>query len=178
MGIYLNPTNDKFFKAVNSEIYVDKTDLIRYTNKVLNTIQQNICVSRPRRFGKSMAADMLTAYYSRGCNSAALFENLNIRKDASFSKYLNQYDTIFINVQDFLSRSSSIDEVIQNIKYQVICEWTDSCRKPAGCWWMPGIRSSLRVQWSSCCVFQAPAIRKKIVGRLCSAFPWRKFPHS
>ena len=122
MGIYLNPTNDKFFKAVNSEIYVDKTDLIRYTNKVLNTMQQNICVSRPRRFGKSMAADMLTAYYSRGCDSAALFENLNIRKDASFSKYLNRYDTIFINVQDFLSRSSSINEVIQNIKYLVVRE--------------------------------------------------------
>ena len=53
MGSYLNPSNDNFIKALNSEIYVDKTGLIRYTNKVLNTQQQNVCVSRPRRFGKS-----------------------------------------------------------------------------------------------------------------------------
>ena len=51
MGSYLNPSNDNFIRALNSEIYVDKTDLIRYTNKVINTQQQNICVSRPRRFG-------------------------------------------------------------------------------------------------------------------------------
>ena len=63
MGSYLNPGNEKFYRAINSEIYVDKTDLIGYMNKILNTMQQNLCVSRPRRFGKSMAADMLTAYY-------------------------------------------------------------------------------------------------------------------
>lgn len=120
MGIYLNPANDKFFKAVNSEIYVDKTNLIRYTNKVLNTMQQNICVCRPRRFGKSMAADMLTAYYSRGCNSAALFENLNIREDASFSKYLNHYDTIFLNIQEFLSQSHDMDEMISLLQKTVL----------------------------------------------------------
>ncbi len=55
MGIYLNPDNDGFWKAVRSKIYVDKTELIKYTNELLNTEQQFICVSRPRRFGKSMA---------------------------------------------------------------------------------------------------------------------------
>ena len=60
MGVYLNPGNDKFYKAINSEIYVDKTELIQYTNRVFNTMQQNVCVSRPRRFGKSMTANMLT----------------------------------------------------------------------------------------------------------------------
>ena len=69
MGVYLNPGNDKFYKAINSEIYVDKTELIQYTNRVFNTMQQNVCVSRPRRFGKSMTANMLAAYYSRGCQS-------------------------------------------------------------------------------------------------------------
>lgn len=67
MGNYLNPDNSKFQEALNSDIYVDKTGLIRYTNSVLHTLQKNICVSRPRRFGKSMAANMLTAYYSKGC---------------------------------------------------------------------------------------------------------------
>ena len=78
MGIYLNPGNEKFIKAVNSEIYVDKSELIKYTNHVLNTMQQYICVSRPRRFGKSMAANMLTAYYGRGCDSKELFSSLEI----------------------------------------------------------------------------------------------------
>ena len=69
MGVYLNPGNEKFAKAVQSEIYVDKTGLIEYSNQVINTVQRYVCVSRPRRFGKSMAANMLTAYYRSGCNS-------------------------------------------------------------------------------------------------------------
>lgn len=89
MGIYLNPGNEKFVQAVNSEIYVDKTGLIRYTNKIMNTMQQYICVSRPRRFGKSVAANMLTAYYSRGCNSGKLFEGLAIAQDVNYEKHLN-----------------------------------------------------------------------------------------
>lgn len=67
MGIYLNPENDEYKRAINSEIYVDKTELIAVTNRKLNTEHQNICVSRPRRFGKSMAANMLVAYYCKKC---------------------------------------------------------------------------------------------------------------
>ena len=69
MGIYLNQNNIMFFKDVNPDIYVDKTLLIEQTNKYINTNSQYVCISRPRRFGKSMAANMLTAYYSRGCDS-------------------------------------------------------------------------------------------------------------
>ena len=58
MGIYINPGNAAFQEAVNSRIYIDKSELISYTNSVLNTKQKNMCVSRPRRFGKSMAADI------------------------------------------------------------------------------------------------------------------------
>ena len=81
MGIYLNPENVDFQEVLNSKIYVDKSELIQYTNSVLRTTQKYICVSRPRRFGKSMAADMLVAYYSRGCNSKEQFENLKIAKN-------------------------------------------------------------------------------------------------
>lgn len=91
MGIYLNPDNASFQEALNSEIYVDKSRLIQYTNKVLKTKQKYISVSRPRHFGKSMAADMLTAYYSRGCDSKEIFQNLEISKTDSFEKHLNQY---------------------------------------------------------------------------------------
>ena len=69
MGIYLNPTNESFQEAVNSEIYVDKTRLITFTNRKIKTSQKHICVSRQRRFGKSMNLGMLAAYYSKGCRS-------------------------------------------------------------------------------------------------------------
>ena len=73
MGIYLNPRNSEFRRAISEDIYIDKTALIDYTNRRLGKLSRCLCVSRPRRFGKSMAADMLTAYYSRGCDSAELF---------------------------------------------------------------------------------------------------------
>ncbi|MCI6732426.1 MAG: AAA family ATPase, partial [Lachnospiraceae bacterium] len=108
MGIYLNPGNEKFEDAVSSEIYVDKSELIKYTNRVLKTEQKYICVSRPRRFGKSMAANMLAAYYGRNADSRKQFENLKIGKDASFMEHLNQYNVIFLNMQDFFSRTHDV----------------------------------------------------------------------
>lgn len=120
MGNYLNPDNSKFQEAINSDIYVDKTGLIRYTNSVLHTLQKNICVSRPRRFGKSMAANMLTAYYSKECDSRELFSGLKIAKDEKFEKYLNKYDTIFLNMQEFLSRSKNIQELMERVRKIVL----------------------------------------------------------
>ena len=81
MGIYLNPTNESFQEAVNSEIYVDKTRLITFTNRKIKTSQKHICVSRPRRFGKSMNLGMLAAYYSKGCDSKELFDGLDVSKE-------------------------------------------------------------------------------------------------
>lgn len=122
MGIYLNPGNNKFKRAVNSDIYVDKTELIKYTNSIVDTLQSCVCVSRPRRFGKSMAADMLTAYYSKGCDSRELFSGLEIAKDESFEEHLNKYDTIFLNMQEFLSRSSNVKELLERVEGKVIRE--------------------------------------------------------
>ena len=122
MGIYLDPGNNKFRRAVNSDIYVDKTGLIKYTNSIVDTLQSCVCVSRPRRFGKSMAADMLTAYYSRGCDSRELFSSLEIAKDESFEAHLNKYDTIFLNMQEFLSRSSNVQELLKRVAGKVIRE--------------------------------------------------------
>ena len=122
MGIYLNPGNNKFKRAVNSDIYVDKTGLIKYTNSIVDTLQSCVCVSRPRRFGKSMAADMLTAYYSKGCDSRELFSGLEIAKDESFEEHLNKYDTIFLNMQEFLSRSSNVTELLERVEGKVIRE--------------------------------------------------------
>ena len=113
MGLYLNPGNEGFFESVSSKIYVDKTELIQYTNQVFRTKQKFLCVSRPRRFGKSMAAEMLAAYYQRNCDSQKLFANMNIAKDPSFPVHLNKYNTIFLNMQDFFSRTHNIDKMCE-----------------------------------------------------------------
>lgn len=122
MGIYLNPSNIDFQRAINSEIYVDKSQLIEYTNKKLFTEQQFICVSRPRRFGKSMAANMLTAYYSRGCNSEEMFSKLKISRADTFEKHLNKYNVIHINMVNFLSESQNMDEMIEFVEEDLIDE--------------------------------------------------------
>ena len=120
MGNYLNPGNEKFRRMIQSEIYVDKTGMIKYTNSVLDTAQNYVCVSRPRRFGKSMAANMLTAYYSLGCDSKKLFQGLEIAEDPDFEKHLNKYNTIFINVQEFLSRTNGTNKLTDRIQKIVL----------------------------------------------------------
>ena len=120
MGNYLNPGNENFYKVINSEIYVDKTGLLKYTNRVINTLQGYICVSRPRRFGKSTAAYMLAAYYGRECDSKELFSGLEIAESEDFSTYLNRYDTIFLNMQEFLSQSKDVQEMLDLLKKSVL----------------------------------------------------------
>lgn len=100
MGIYLNPDNASFEEALNSEYYVDKSMLISKITPLLRTKQKYICITRPRRFGKSMAADMLVAYYSQGCDSAELFENLKVAQTTGYLKHLNKHNVIFMNMSE------------------------------------------------------------------------------
>ena len=99
MGRFVNPDNGAFQVALNSQIYVDKTGLLEYTNQVMDTENAFICNSRPRRFGKSITAEMLAAYYSRACDSEKMFEGLKISRSASFSEHLNRHDVIHLDVQ-------------------------------------------------------------------------------
>ena len=123
MGIYLNPGNDEFYNAVkNSKIYVDKTEMLNFTNSVLGGEHRNICVSRPRRFGKSMAANMLVAYYSKGCDSRTLFYELKIGTDADFEKHLNKYNVIQLNMQQFVSRADDIQNMMILVSRKVTRE--------------------------------------------------------
>ena len=122
MGIYLNPGNIVFQQALNSKIYVDKSMLIEYANSVIYTEQKFICVSRPRRFGKSMAANMLTAYYSCGCDSKEMFSRLKIAGSESFEQHLNKYNVIHINMVNFLERSESIDDMLDYLKKRLLHE--------------------------------------------------------
>ena len=90
MGLYLNKDNSLFLESLDSEIFVDKSDLISITNFKMRTNDKFMCVTRPRRFGKSMALAMLNAYYSKGCDSKELFKGLKIENDESYLKHLNK----------------------------------------------------------------------------------------
>lgn len=122
MGNYLNPGSTLFRYSLRSEIYVDKSGLIEKTNKLINTEQRYICVSRPRRFGKSMAANMLASYYSREEHTEELFNNLKISKEADYRDYLNKYDVIKINIQEFLSMSRSVEEMLNMLQTRLLRE--------------------------------------------------------
>lgn len=122
MGRFVNPDSSAFQVALNSRIYVDKTGLIEYTNSVLDTTNAYICNSRPRRFGKSYAANMLAAYYSKGTDSEQMFSGLRISKDADFKKHLNKYDVIHIDIQWFLANCDDADKVVSFITKSVLDE--------------------------------------------------------
>jgi len=120
MGLYLNQNNILFSKDVNSEIYVDKTLLIEQTNRCINTNNQYVCISRPRRFGKSMAANMLTAYYSKGADSKELFAPYKISHAESFEKHLNKYNVISFDMQKFLVKTKSVEEMLEFMEKKLI----------------------------------------------------------
>lgn len=122
MGIYVNPGNIPFRDARFSNIYIDKSMLISKTDAVYRTERKFIYVSRPRRFGKSMAANMLTAYYSCGCDSSELFAGLMIEKEKTFPIHLNQHYVIRLDVQRFIESESELDSFISNIEKSVVSE--------------------------------------------------------
>ena len=121
MGYYVNPSAESFAAIVRSGIYVDKSGLIAYMNKVVQTDRMLVCSSRPRRFGKSFAAKMLAAYYSRGADARDIFQNLKIAKEPSCEN-LNQYDVIFLDITLFLSIADTPETVVREIQKDVIEE--------------------------------------------------------
>ena len=122
MGRFVNPDNSAFQVALNSPIYVDKTGLLEYTNSVLNTTEAYICNCRPRRFGKSYAANMLAAYYSKGCNSEEMFSGLDISRESDFRTHLNKHDVIHLDIQWFLANCDEVDNVVAFITKSVQAE--------------------------------------------------------
>ena len=122
MGRFLNPKISAFQDVLNSKIYVDKTGLLEYTNSVIDTTAKFICNSRPRRFGKSITADMLTAYYSRGCDSEKMFSRLEISNSEDFKKHLNQYDVIHLDIQWCIEPAGGPDKVVSYITQNTINE--------------------------------------------------------
>ncbi|MDD7631313.1 MAG: AAA family ATPase, partial [Parabacteroides sp.] len=103
MGTYINKGNNAFRDIVTHE-YVDKTSLIPLINATLNSENRYSCVTRCRRFGKSMAAKMLCAYYDKSCDSRELFVGLMAEQDKSFETYLNKYSVLYLDVTSFTAR--------------------------------------------------------------------------
>ncbi len=122
MGRFVNPDNSAFKAAFEDEIYVDKSGLIKYTNKKLGKRSAFICNSRPRRFGKSMTADMLAAYYSKGADSDEIFSSLEISSSPDYKKHLNKHDVIHFDVQSFIELAGNPEKVVSVIKERVIKE--------------------------------------------------------
>lgn len=123
MGIYLNPGNEEFKRIIKSN-YIDKTGLIGIINSKIGTKKNLVCVSRPRRFGKSYAAQMLCAYYDSTCDSKDLFSEYIIAKEDDGLSYLNEFNVIYLDITSFISdltsRGDSINSVVNNIQDAVI----------------------------------------------------------
>ncbi len=129
MGTYLNPGKAAYQMAVNSEIFIDKTVMIRYLNSVVNTQQRFVSVSRPRRFGKTMAADMICAYNDRDAGSRELFEKLRIAESAPVSKenqeivwdeYLGKFDVIRLVMTKFFRKKVPVENALDTMQRLVI----------------------------------------------------------
>ena len=122
MGMFVNPDNLAFQAALNARIYVDKSGILNYTNSVLGSTDAFICNSRPRRFGKSVTANMLTAYYSKGCDSEEMFSRLEISQAEDFRKHLNQYDVIHWDIQWCMGPANGPEKVVSYISEKTISE--------------------------------------------------------
>ena len=126
-GIYLNKGNEDFRSSKRAE-YVDKSGIISVINSTIDTNFRCSCTTRCRRFGKSMVANMLCAYYDRSCDSRELFADLEIAKDSTFEEYLNKYPVIKIDMTDFTTRfdaSHIMNKLNQEVINEVLREYPD-----------------------------------------------------
>lgn len=123
MGMYLNPGNENFREITSANIYVDKTMMLDALNDMLGTTGKYICMSRPRRFGKTIAGNMISAYYSKGCDSSAIFEKLKIADTPGYKCNLNKYNVIKIDVnseyQNTMDKSCLISRLTDSIRTEI-----------------------------------------------------------
>ena len=121
MGTYINRGNSEFRDIVTHE-YVDKSSLIPLINATLNSESRYSCVTRCRRFGKSMAAKMLCAYYDKSCDSRELFVGLKAEQDRSFETYLNRYSVLYLDVTSFTARPELRKNIVWTIQERIMNE--------------------------------------------------------
>ena len=123
MGIYLNPGNTNYKEIIKNPLYVDKTMMIHAINQFMEKDNKYVCISRPRRFGKTVTGNMLSAYYSKGCDSRALFAPFQISSQPDFADKLNKYNVIKIDMnseyQNVQNKSALIRRITLKIKREM-----------------------------------------------------------
>ena len=122
MGIYLNPNNENFKRTLKRPIYVDKTMMISVINEFMASDNTYICISRPRRFGKTIAGNMLSAYFSKGCDSRELFSPYKIASDPSFESNLNRLNVIQIDMNSEYRIERQKEELLNNLTDRILAE--------------------------------------------------------
>ena len=125
MGTYLNPGNSGFERIIKDD-YEDKTGLISLINETIGTTKNLTCVSRPRRFGKSYAAQMLCAYYDKTCDSHELFKNYEISGDRSYEDHIGKYDVIYLDLTNLLGNvkpDELISFIIENVTDEIMTSY-------------------------------------------------------
>ncbi len=122
MGIYLNPGNDNFKGFLKAPIYVDKTMMLEKLNGFIDRENKYVCISRPRRFGKTIAGEMISAYYSKGCDSHTLFENLKISKAPGYEEKLNKYNVIKIDMNSEYQNSRDKEKLLSTLEANIAAE--------------------------------------------------------
>ena len=123
MGIYLNPSNVGLKEILAGDIFVDKTMLISELNKFIDKGNKYICVSRPRRFGKTIATNIMCAYYSKGCDSREIFSKLKISKAKNYEQYLNKLNFIKIDVASEYQNARVKDEMLIDLQAKLLREF-------------------------------------------------------
>ncbi len=119
MGIYLNPGNSNYRETTNMDMYVDKTGMLSVVNGLVDGSNKYICMSRPRRFGKTIAQNMIASYYSRGCDSHELFDSLKISGDPDYEKYLNKYNVIKIDLNSEYQNTRDKDSFLVSLQTKI-----------------------------------------------------------
>ena len=127
MGVYINPGNSGFTKILESE-YIDKTGLIEIINNRINSTEGLLCVSRPRRFGKSFASKMLCAYYDCTCDSHSLFDDKVIAGTRGYEDHINGYNVIYLDITSFISDAKAKEQPFSSIPKQIMDALEDELR--------------------------------------------------
>ena len=128
MGLYLNPNADAFQLGLNSEIYVDKSLVLAELNKLACTQGNFICMSRPRRFGKSMVGNLISAYYSKGCDTRSIFSQMKIGQTPDYDRYLNKLNVIKLDLNGWYQRSiqgNRTKHLLTDIHKALACEFKE-----------------------------------------------------
>ena len=120
MGNYINPGNENLKMALNSEIFVDKSLVLKKFCALLNSNQRFVCVSRPRRFGKTTVRSLIEAFFSKGYDSYSLFQDLKIAGEPCFKENLNKYNVLSIDMGFFYSNSVNKEAVLENLRTELL----------------------------------------------------------